>query len=147
MGFSLQVMVCFDFPVKWIEWLKSIHSSKKISVLVKGSPIEEFRVKRRLRQGDPLSLLLFNIIVEILYLILEKADHIGVIKELRLGFGPSIFHLRFADDTIIFIENTTHSCKGIKFMLKHFEILSGLKINYKKSFFYTSKKDHRFVHV
>lgn len=129
-------MDSFDLLQKWISWIKSI-----LSVLVNGNPTKEFNVKRGLRQGYPLSPLLFNIIVEVLHLILQKAERMGFFKGVRLDSGPSISYLQFADNTIIFIENTTHSCKGIR-QLKLFEILTGLKINYKKSYIYTSKRDH-----
>lgn len=54
----------------------------------------------------------------------------------QLGSSVNIFHLQFANDTIIFIEDTWHSIKGIKIVLTILEILSGLKINYTKSFIY-----------
>lgn len=43
--------------------------------------------------------------------------------------------------TIIFLKNTQHSCRGTKIILKLFELLSGLQINYNKSQLYVSKKD------
>lgn len=122
-SFLFQTMDTFGFPEKWMNWIKSILSSEKILVLVNGSPTKEFDVKRGLRQGDPLSPLLFNISVEVLHLILQKAEFMGIIKGVRLGSGLTISHLQFADDTIIFLENTSHSCKGIRLILKLFEIL------------------------
>lgn len=140
-SFLFHSLDCFGFPAKWIAWLKSIFKTIKLSVLVNGSPTEEFRCNRGLRQGDPMSPLLFNIVVEILHLLLAKAEHVGLIKGIKLGEGPTISHLQFADDTVILLENTSHSCQGIKIILNLFEILSGLKINYNKSLLFTSPKD------
>lgn len=109
-SFLFQIMNCLGFSAKWVEWIKSIFKSIKMSVLVNGSPSTEFSISRGLRQGDPLSPMLFNIVVEALHLLLVKAEELGIIKGIRLGSGPALSHQQFVDDTIIFVENTTHSC-------------------------------------
>lgn len=43
------------FNDKWCRWIHECLASATISVLVNGSPTEEFKVGRGLRQGDPLS--------------------------------------------------------------------------------------------
>ncbi|KAK3206772.1 hypothetical protein Dsin_020818 [Dipteronia sinensis] len=74
-------------------------------VLVNGSPMEEFTMERGLRQGDPLSPFLFNIIVESLSCCLKKALDLNMIKGAMLGNGElHISYLQFADDTILFLE-------------------------------------------
>lgn len=51
-----------------------------------------------LRQGDPLSPFLFNIIVEALNIMLERAKVIGLINGVRVGRnGEMVSHLQFAD--------------------------------------------------
>lgn len=112
-----------------------------MSVLINGSPSIEFNLNRGLRQGNPLSPLLFNIVAELLNLLLRKEEQIGLIKGINLGSGPTITHEQYADDTIIFVENSSHSCRGIKIVLTLFEVLSGLTINYRKSSLFTSRAD------
>lgn len=136
-----QILHCLGFSERWIGWINAIFLSVRMSVLINGSPSNEFNSSRGLRQGDPLSPLLFNIVAELLNLLLGKAAQIGLIKGINLGSGPTITHQQYADDTIIFIENSSHSCKGIKIVLTLFEVLSGLSINYQKSSLYTSKAD------
>jgi hypothetical protein len=86
------------------------------------------------RQGDPISPLLFDSIVDVIAMILSKASqagHIqGVIHHLILG---GITHLQYADDTMILLENTDQGLVNLKFLLICFELLSGMKINYHKS--------------
>nr|XP_051220218.1 uncharacterized protein LOC127337707 [Lolium perenne] len=90
--------------------------------------------KRGVRQGDPLSSLLFNFIGKALSAILSaarRAGHIhGVIPHLIPG---GISHLQYADDTLILIQNSDEDIANLKFLLMCFEDMSGLKINYHKS--------------
>jgi hypothetical protein len=87
-----------------------------------------------LRQGDPLSPLLFNLVSDVLGSMLDKAKINGQIQGLvpQLIDG-SITHLQYADDTVIFLALDDQSITHTKFLLHCFENMSGLKINYQKS--------------
>ena len=52
--------------------------------------------------------------------------------------GPSINHLLFVEDYLVFFKTNVHSCRKIKKLMKDFSNLSGLKINFTKSELYTS---------
>jgi hypothetical protein len=93
-----------------------------------------FQTKKGLRQGDPLSPMLFNIVVDMLVVIIERAKNDGqvggLIPHLVEG-GISI--LQYADDTILFMEHDLDKALNMKLVLCLFEQLSGLKINFHKS--------------
>ena len=80
----------------------------KFSILINGSPKDFFGSSRGLRQGDPLSLLLFVIVMEALSWLLDGAVLAGHIS--RFIVGPRshtplmVSHLLFADDTLIFCD-------------------------------------------
>jgi hypothetical protein len=86
------------------------------------------------RQGDPISPLLFNFVVDALAAILDRAKvagHIqGVVPHLISG---GVSHLQYADDTMILIQNSQESLTNLKFLLLCFELLLGMKINFHKS--------------
>ena len=124
----------FGFGGLWVSWLKECVTTARISVLVNGSPTDEFSPSKGLRQGDPLSPFLFNIVVEGLNLLLARAIDLGLIKGDSLGHSEiQLTHLQFVDDTLLFCEAEEAEVVTIKRILRCFEIVSGLKINFHKS--------------
>lgn len=90
--------------------------------------------KRGLRQGDPLSPLLFVLAVDSLARILQLAASAGLIEGLGpVGFRESIRCLQYADDTLVFCKAKPESLFVLKFLLYGFELASGLHINFHKS--------------
>jgi len=86
------------------------------------------------RQGDPLSPILFNIAVDMLAIFISRAKESeqiqGVVPHL-VDEGLSI--LQYVGDTVIFMDNDLEKAKNMKLLLCAFEQLSRLKINFHKS--------------
>ena len=81
-----------------------------------------FQTKRGLLQGDPMSPILFNIVADMLALIIKRAKDDGQIRGVipnLLDDGLSI--LQYADDTIIFIDHDLEQAKNLKLLLCAFE--------------------------
>jgi retron-type reverse transcriptase len=93
-----------------------------------------FQTRKGLRQGDPLSPLLFNIVEDMLAILIKRAKSDGqiegVIPHLLYG-GLSI--LQYADDIILLMEHDLDKAQNLKLILAPFEHLSGLKIHFHKS--------------
>ncbi|GJX72023.1 RNA-directed DNA polymerase, eukaryota [Tanacetum coccineum] len=53
------IMLRFGFGDTWRDWIKGCLISSSASILVNGSPTNEFRFQQGLRQGDPLSSFFF----------------------------------------------------------------------------------------
>jgi hypothetical protein len=58
-GYLDVVMGRMSFPTLWRKWIKECFSTATTSMLVNGSPTDEFSLERGLRQGDHLSPFLF----------------------------------------------------------------------------------------
>jgi hypothetical protein len=96
-----------------------------------------FQTLKGLRQGDPLSPLLFNLVADMLAILIMRAKEDGQVGGLiphLVDGGVSI--LQYADDTILFLEHDIAKAVNMKLILAFFEQLSGLKINYHKSELY-----------
>lgn len=100
-GYLDSIMAQMGFSIKWREWLHACLSSSCASVLVNGSPTEEFEITKGVRQGDPLSSFLFIIAMEGLNQVLKSAREQNFILGITLpNNGPTVSHLFYADDAI-----------------------------------------------
>jgi len=104
------------------------------------------RQKKGLRQGDPMSPILFNIVVDMLAILIARAKEAGQIEGViphLIQDGLSI--LQYADDTVIFMSHDVEKAVNMKLLLSTFEQLSSLKINFHKSevFCFGQAKDHK----
>lgn len=87
--------------------MKYCMSTASFAVLVNGGPSEFFSASKGLRQGDPLSPLLFIIVMEGLNGFICKAKKLQLLKGVSVGRRNSsidVSHLFFADDTLIFYQ-------------------------------------------
>lgn len=93
----------------------------KASVLINRSPTAEFTFSNGLRKGDPLSPFLFNIVGEVIHIMMERASEIGLIEGVQTHESSKmISHLQFADDTIIFLKGSEENMINFKNLLKCF---------------------------
>lgn len=105
-----------------------------VGVNVNGVESNFFKIGKGLRQGDPLSPLIFNLVGDALTKMLEKAAKKGLIKGLLTDFNrEGIISLQYADDTILFSSAEDEHLNNLKCELACFETISGMRINFHKS--------------
>ncbi|XP_038704713.1 uncharacterized protein LOC120000656 [Tripterygium wilfordii] len=128
------VMLRMGFGVKWRSWIMECVSTACVSILVNGSPTKEIRMQKGIRQGDPLSPFLFNIAAEGLHQLFTLAEEKGLLKGIVIKKDAlSISHIQYADDTLIFCKAKESSIQMVKRILRCYQLISGLKVNFSKS--------------
>ena len=89
-------------------WIKACISTIKFSVLVNESPACFFGSSCGIHQGDPLSPLLFLLVMEALSRLLKRTENGGFLCGFQAGShrqqGVHISHLPFANDIILFYD-------------------------------------------
>jgi hypothetical protein len=78
----MEVLERKGFPIKWRGWMEQVVTGGRVGINLNGEPGEFFRTFKGLRQGDPLSPLLFNLVVDTSSTLLTKARERGFIKGL-----------------------------------------------------------------
>lgn len=129
------VMLKMGFPTLWRKWIKECIGTATTSVLVNGSPIDEFSLRRGLRQGDRLSPFLFLLAAEGFHVLMKSMTDIDLFHGYTVGRNDqvSVSHLQFADDTLILGDKSWANIRAMREVLLLFQDLSGLKVNFTKS--------------
>ena len=129
----LCILERMGFGVRWGRWIKAYISFVRFSLLINGSPAGFLSSSRGLRQGDPLSPLLFLLVIEVLSRMLRKMEEGGFIFGFSLGNDVSISHLLFTDDSILFCDADPQQPMYIRLVLTYFEAMTGLQVNMSNS--------------
>ncbi|XP_031122605.1 uncharacterized protein LOC116025505 [Ipomoea triloba] len=139
--FLQKLLTKFGFPETFVRLIMNNLSSTRLSIMVNGISCGYFQPTRGVKQGDPLSPILFILISEVLSRMLIHNIGTGLISPYATSLGcPTITHLAFADDIIIFVNGGLTSLKRLSNVLKSYQKASGQRINYHKSFFVASKR-------
>lgn len=132
--FLEQMITQRGFRQKWINKIKTLIYRGSVGIRLNGTESGYFVTGKGLREGDPLSPILFNLVADAFTKMLTKAARHSLISGLLPDFCPGgIISLRYADDTLIFLQNNLQMAQNLKWALTLFEHISRIKINYHKS--------------
>lgn len=88
-----------------------------------------FAHKRGLRQGDPLSPMLFIIAVDVFQRMI-RTENTTLTNPLSARYSQPIYALQYADDTAVIENVSVLTLITFKLILRLFSNISGLRINY-----------------
>jgi hypothetical protein len=99
-------------------WINNFVQGGSVEIRVDDDISNYFQTKKCLRQGDPLSPMVFNIVADMLVVLIARAKEDGqvggLIPHLVEG-GVSI--LQYTDDTILFLEHDHQKAVNMKLIL------------------------------
>ena len=133
----LDLLKRMGFGVRWCRWIHTCISTVQFSVLFNGSPTDFFGSSRGLKQGDPLSPMLFLVMMEVFSKMMKRAEGASLLRGFRVagrqGGGVGVSHLLFVDDTILFCDANEEQIIHVRMLLLCFQAMTGLKVNALKS--------------
>ena len=135
--FMIKTLQKLGIERTYINIVKTIYDKPTASIILNGEKQKALPLRSGIRQGCPLSPLLFNIVMEVLVTAIRKEKEIKGIqirKEVNLSL--------FADDMILDIENPKDSIRKLLELISEFSKVAGYKINTQKSlaFLYTKNE-------
>ncbi|GJX96590.1 RNA-directed DNA polymerase, eukaryota, reverse transcriptase zinc-binding domain protein [Tanacetum coccineum] len=128
-----EILKKFGFGNKWCTWIQNSLRSSRGSILINGSPTEEFQFFKGLKQGDPLSPFLFILIMESLHLSFQRVVDAGLFTGINLNSSLTLSHMFYADDAVFLGQWNDGNIDTLVNVLECFYRVSGLRINMSKS--------------
>ncbi|CAO2201417.1 unnamed protein product, partial [Urochloa humidicola] len=130
--FLLEVLAQMGFGPRWRDLLSGLLVTSSTQVLLNGSPGEVIQHRRGLRQGDPLSPMLFILVMDVLSLMVTKASRDGLLQPLSTRLIQHRISM-YADDVALFLRPAAEDISLTLDILQLFGEASGLKTNVQKS--------------
>jgi hypothetical protein len=122
---------------KYLNIEKAAYDKPTDNIILNGEKLKRFPLKSGMRQGYPLSPLLFNIVLEFLARAIRQEE----IKGIQIGIETVKISL-FADYIILYLNDPKNSTQKLLDTINIYSKLAGYKINLQKSlaFLYTNNK-------
>ena len=119
----------------YLNIIKAIYDKPTANIILNGEKLKAFPLKSGTRQGCLLSLLLFNIVLEVL------ATAIRTEKEIKgIQIGKEVKLSLFADDMILYIENPKDSTRKLLELINEYSKIAGINTQKSLAFLYTNNK-------
>ena len=129
-SFLLEILSHLGFGATWRSLLYNLLRSASTQVMLNCEPGDFIFHQRGLRQGDPLSPMLFILVMDALNSLFTKAESEGLLRPLHSsGQRLSLY----ADDVALFIRPEAEDLHLTKDLLQIFGEASGLQTNLQKS--------------
>ena len=130
--FLLEVLQRLGFGPIWCDIISRLLATSSTQILLNGCPGERIALRRGLRQGDPLSPMLFILVMDVLCRLIEKASEEELLQPLARRALQHRISL-YADDVVIFLQPSASDIRITLDILQLFGEASGLRTNVQKS--------------
>jgi hypothetical protein len=119
------------FPSSWQDWISELLRSASTKILINGAPGQRICHARGLRQGDPLSPLLFILVMETLNALFQKPEDGHLLQPLATRQIKHRVSL-YVDGLVLFIAPVAADLSLTNEIFQLFGEASGLRCNYIK---------------
>ena len=122
--FMIKILQKMGIDRTYLNIIKAMYDKPTANIILDGEKLKAFPLRSGTRQGCPLSLLFFNIVLEVLAMAIRAEKEIKGIqvgKELKL--------LVFADDMILYTDNPKDTTRKLPELINEFGKVEGYKIN------------------
>jgi len=124
-----KTLKAFKFPENFINKVKTLYEKANTAVIVNGVIPKGIEIKRGVRQGDPMSCLLYNIAIEPLACTIRASK----LKGYKIKYTPiKVLISMFADDTLIYM-NANDDYRILEETIETFCTASTAKFNKEKT--------------
>ena len=128
-NYLLQTLQRMGLPTQLYQTIASLNSEATSQISINGFLTHPIELQRGVRQGDPLSMILFLIAAEPLATTIQ---HHNDIRGIKIPGKHEIFSCRYADDMTLTLQNLSSVETAFK-QVRHFEHACGLRINMQKT--------------
>ena len=133
-SFIRDMLIRVNMPTGLIDTIMSCVTTVSTSIVFNGEALDPIYPSRGIRQGDPLSPYLFIICMDFLGQLIEEKCSAKLWNPIKTSQrGPSVSHLMFADDLVLFAKADNANCCAIRDVLDEFCKMSGQTISEDKS--------------
>ena len=130
--FMMEVLNKFNFGKDFIDWIKVLYNTPKATIKNNGWLSESFTLNRGIRQGCPVSALLFLLVVEILAIKIKSDPNFKGISLIHKNKLTKYKVRQFADDMSLFLYSPDYIQNALD-IITPFSYVSGLKLNMSKT--------------
>ena len=134
--FIIKILQKVGIEGSYLNIIRAVYDNPTANIVLNGEKLKPFPLRSGTRQGCPLSLLLFNRVLEVLATAITEEKEIN---GFQIGKEKSKLSL-FADDMILYIEKPKDATRKLLELINEFGKVAEYKINAQKTlaFLYTN---------
>ena len=130
--FMFESVKLFNFSPMFCQWIKTMYTNPVFCLKNNGYLSSRITMERGIRQGCPVSALLFILVVEVLSINIRENKNIHGLEAAFMHKKKYIKLSQYADDCTVFLKNKAN-IKELLAEIKYFTDASGLELNINKT--------------
>ena len=127
--FMIKTLQKVGIEGSYLNIIKAIYDKPTANIILNGEKLKAFPLRSGTRQECPLSLLLLNIVLEVLATAIREEKEV---KGIQVGKEEGKI-LLFADSMILYIENPKDASRKLLELINEYSKVAGYKVNTQKS--------------